>query len=108
MKALGSSIVVLAVVVFAQIVAFGQGAKEVIVANTPAAPVPVKSVDDPARRAFQLAFEVNSPNTVTTPAGKIFVVEHVSGNFRLGTASGGANPCRFFQLGLPISGISGP
>ena len=87
----------------------GQGAKDVVVTNAATAPVPVRTVDDPARRAFQLGFEVNGPNTVMTPAGKIFVVEHVSGSFRLGTTTGSStNPCRFFQLGLPVSGVSGP
>ncbi len=96
------------IALFAPHSVFSQPAKEVIVTNTRAAPVLVRAVDNPARRAFQLAFEVNSGNTVTTPAGKIFVVEHVSGTFRLGTVSGAASPCRFLQLGLPVSGITGP
>ena len=87
---------------------FGQTAKDVIVANPPASPVNIRAVDDPAKRAFQLAFEVGTPNPVSTPAGKIFVVEHVSGTFRLGTVSGSSNPCRFLQIAFPASGASGP
>jgi hypothetical protein len=87
--------------------AFAQTAKDVTVVNTAAAPVPVKSVDDPARRAFQIGFEVNAATPVSTPAGKIFVVEHVSGSFRLKTVTGSTTPCRFFQLSLPVSGVQG-
>jgi hypothetical protein len=108
MKGLGIFLVIITAILVSADVTLGQVAKEVVVTNTAAAPVLVRSVDDPARRAFQLAFEVNSGTPATTPAGKIFVVEHVSGNFRLGTVTGSANPCRFLQLGLPVSGISGP
>ena len=108
MKTLGLFLFLFSIVLATATYTRAQGAKEVIVANTSAAPVPVRSADDPARRAFQVGFEPNSGNTVTTPAGKIFVVEHVSGSFRLGTTSGSTNPCRFFQLSLPVSGIAGP
>lgn len=84
-----------------------QTAKDVNVVNPTTAPVNVRSVDEPARRAYQVGFEINTPNPVTTPAGKIFVVEHVSGNVRLKTVSGATTPCKFFELGLPVIGIQG-
>jgi hypothetical protein len=107
MKTVSLYLVALCIAFAAHTVTLGQASKEVVVTNTAAAPALVKSVDDPARRAFQLGFEVNSPNSVTTPAGKIFVVEHVSGTFRLKTQSGAATPCRFFELALPVSGVQG-
>ena len=107
MKALGLFILVVSFVLFVPTVSSGQTSKDVTVVNTTAAPVPVRSVDDPARRAFQIGFEVNGAAPVSTPAGKIFVVEHVSGSFRLKTVSGSATPCRFFELGLPVSGVQG-
>ncbi len=107
MKALCLFLLVLSFAIFVPTESLGQTAKDVTVVNTPAAPVPVRSVDDPARRAFQIGFEVNSPTPVSTPAGKIFVVEHVSGSFRLKTVSGSSTPCSFFELGLPSSGVQG-
>ncbi len=107
MKAIGLFVIAFAMILSAQIASLDQAAKDVVVTNTAAAPVPVKSVDDPARRAFQIGFEVNGPNPVTTPAVKIFVAEHVSGTFRLKTQSGATTPCRFFELGLPVSGVMG-
>jgi len=108
MKAIGLFLIIVGGLMLMPDSAAGQGSKEVIVTNTSANAVPVRAVDDAARRAFQLGFDVNTGNTVTTPAGKIFVVEHVSGSFRLGTTSGATTPCRFLQIGLPISGITGP
>lgn len=107
MKGLGLFIFVISICVLATTSSFAQTAKDVTVVNTTAAPVPVKSVDDPARRAFQIGFEVNGATPVSTPAGKIFVIEHVSGSFRLKTTSGSSTPCRFFELGLPVSGVQG-
>ena len=107
MKSVSLFILAIGIVLLGNTAGRAQASKEVIVANTAAAPALVKSVDDPARRGFQLGFEVNGPNSVTTPAGKIFVVEHVSGTFRLKTQSGSATPCRFFELGLPVSGVQG-
>lgn len=107
MKIVSLYVVLIGIALAAHTAALGQASKDVVVVNTAAAPALVKSVDDPARRAFQLGFEVNGPNTVTTPAGKIFVVEHVSGTFRLKTQSGATTPCKFFELGLPVSGIQG-
>lgn len=108
MKTLGSFLAAIAIVLSFQHASLAQTGKDVVVTNTPTSPIPIRSVDDPARRAFQLGFEVNGPNLVTTPAGKIFVVEHVSGSFRLNTVAGSASPCRFLQLGLPFSGATGP
>jgi len=107
MKTVSLYLVALCIGLAAHTSTLAQSSKDVVITNTVAAPALVKSVDDPARRAFQLGFEVNSPNTVTTPAGKIFVVEHVSGTFRLKTQSASATPCKFFELGLPVSGIQG-
>ncbi|MEO6334720.1 MAG: hypothetical protein ABIO91_07020 [Pyrinomonadaceae bacterium] len=104
MKTISLFLVVIGIALLSNTAGFGQASKEVVVTNTAAAPVLVKSVDDPARRALQLGFEVNSPNTVTTPVGKIFVVEHVSGTFRLKTQAGATMPCKFFELALPVSG----
>ncbi|MEP6704818.1 MAG: hypothetical protein ABJB34_08435 [Acidobacteriota bacterium] len=107
MKTLSLFLVVIGIALLGNTVSFGQASKDVVVTNTAAAPALIKSVDDPARRAFQLGFEVNGPNTVMTPSGKIFVVEHVSGTFRLKTQSGSATPCKFFELALPVSGVQG-
>ena len=107
MKFVSLFLVSIGIVLFSQPASFAQALKDVVVMNTAAAPALVKSVDDPARRAFQLGFEVNNPNPVTTPAGKIFVVEHVSGTFRLKTQSGSTTPCRFFELALPVTGVQG-
>jgi hypothetical protein len=107
MRSLSLSVTVLAFLVSIAVTANGQGPKDVNVINSASAPVPVRSVDEPAKRAFQLAFEINTPTPVTTPAGKIFVVEHVSGTVRMGTVSGSTQPCRFLQLGFPVSGTSG-
>src|SRR5215203_7373976 len=107
MKTVSLFIVAIGIALFGHTVILAQASKDVIVTNTASAPALVKSVDDPARRAFQLGFEVNGQNPATTPAGRIFVVEHVSGTFRLKTQSGAVTPCKFFELGLPVSGAQG-
>src|SRR5215207_10030056 len=107
MKRLILSILAVFVVIGTVSFAYAQTSKDVNVVNTAAAPVNVRSVDDPAKRAFQLAFEVNGTNPVATPVGKVFVVEHVSGSFRLGSVSGLTTTCRFLQLAFPVSGVTG-
>ena len=107
MKGIVLFIFVISFAIVAPTSSFAQTSKDVNVVNTTSAPVPVKSVDDPARRAFQVGFEVNGATPVSTPAGKIFVIEHVSGSFRLKTVTGSTTPCRFFELGLPVSGVQG-
>src|SRR5216117_2665883 len=57
------------------------------VVNTPASPVPVRDVDNPARQPFQAeavgGFADGASTTgdiliTTVPAGKLLVIEHVS------------------------------
>src|SRR6266568_3412190 len=59
----------------------------VMVVNTPASPVPVRDVDNPARQPFQAqvvgGFADGAATTgdipiTTVPAGKLLVIEHVS------------------------------
>src|SRR6266568_4786805 len=59
----------------------------VMVVNTPASPVPVRDVDNPARQPFQAevvgGFADGASTTgdipiTTVPAGKVLVIEHVS------------------------------
>ncbi len=59
----------------------------VIVVNTPASPVPVRDVDNPARQPFQAqavggfadgASSTGDITIATVPAGKRLVIEHVS------------------------------
>jgi hypothetical protein len=107
MKTVSLYLLAIGIALFGNTVILAQGPKDVVVTNTASAPALVKSVDDPARRAFQLGFEVNGQNPATTPAGKIFVVEHVSGTFRLKTQSGSTTPCKFFELALPVTGVQG-
>jgi hypothetical protein len=63
----------------------GPAAKDVVVTNTPANPVPVRNVDEGSRQPFQRPFSVNlAPTesfgeaTFTVPAGKRIVVEYAS------------------------------
>ena len=59
----------------------------VIVVNTPASPVPVRDVDNPARQPFQAeamggfadgASTTGEVTITTVPAGKLLIIEHVS------------------------------
>jgi hypothetical protein len=107
MKALGLVLFVFTIMLAGTSVTSAQQSKDVTVVNPPDNPVNVRSVDDPARRAFHAQFEVNTPNPVVVPAGKIFVVEHVSGSFRLKTIQGATTPCKFYELALPNAGVQG-
>ena len=107
MKAIVFCIFVFVVVLVGPTLVHAQAPKETVIINPVTSPVNVRSVDEPARRAYQVGFEINTPNPVTTPAGKIFVVEHVSGSVRLKTVSGATTPCRFFELALPVVGVQG-
>jgi hypothetical protein len=75
---------------------------EVRVANKVGDAVAVKSVDEPARRAYSVAFAMNANPLPTVPAGKTFVIEHISGHIRVPSAFGAAGPCRFMQLSFIV------
>jgi hypothetical protein len=78
---------------------YAQADKTVVVVNTAANPVPVRSVDVPAPiQPYQAVIDGSSLPTV--PAGKLLVIEHVSGHYRVPSASGSAGPCRILQLSL--------
>src|SRR6266568_3286494 len=79
----------------------------VIVVNTPASPVPVRDVDNPARQPFEAqgmggfadgASTTGDITIATVPAGKLLVIEHVS---VLGTMIPGQKMIR-----APIFGLS--
>jgi hypothetical protein len=80
--------------------ALAQTPTQVRVTNKIGDAVAVKAVDNPGRHAFQVGFELNGANPPEVPAGKVFVVEHISGNIRVPSAFGAPGPCRFHQLSL--------
>jgi hypothetical protein len=79
-----------------------------VITNTPATPVPVVisnntptnplSVRDVGPlEPFSTSFAVGQPPTPAIPAGKLFVVEHISGNLQVPSLVGGG-PCRILGL----------
>jgi len=67
----------------------------VISNNTPLNPLSVRTVGPVA--PFSTSFALGQPPAPAIPAGKLFVVEHISGNIRLPSVSGGG-PCRILGL----------
>ena len=68
----------------------------VSVINTPAEPVPMRDVDNPARQPFHLQM-FGDNNSFTVPAGKRLVIEFVSG--RIHTNSDRRDAALFTLLG---------
>ena len=91
----------LAVVVF--LMAGSAGAQtDVTVTNPKTSPVLVRDVDNDARRPYQVSFSIGQPTLPTVPAGKVFVIEYVSGTIRVPSTTGSASPCRFMQLSFGL------
>jgi len=88
------SLIFFAILVFA---AAMSAQTNVRVTNKKGDAVAVKSVDNPARHAYQVSFALNT-NLPTVPDGKVFAVEHISGHMRVPSAFGAVGPCKFMQL----------
>ena len=100
-----SSAINISIFCFIAILTFSTAAfaqTEVRVNNKAGDAVAVKSVDEPARRAYSVAFEMNASPLPSVPAGKTFVIEHISGHIRVPSAFGAAGPCRFMQLSFIV------
>jgi hypothetical protein len=75
---------------------------EVRVTNKVGDAVAVKSVDSPARHGYQVSFSINPATPPEVPAGKVFAVEHISGQIRVPSATGATIPCKFMQLSFVL------
>ena len=75
---------------------------QVRVTNKAGDAVAVKSVDNPARHSYQVAFEMNVGAPPVVPDGKTFVIEHISGHIRVPSATGITGACRFLQLSFIV------
>lgn len=84
---------------------YAQQTKAVQVTNDTTNPVPTKNVENPARNAFQVAFELLGSNPATVPAGKIFVIEHISGAIRVESQFNAPVPCRIRQLSISTGSL---
>lgn len=87
-----------------QITGFAQKSSNVVVTNTTANPVPVRRADNPAFQSYKIG--VDWGETKSVPAGKTFVVEHISGHYQIGAPFGAAGPCRIMRLAIPVGGES--
>jgi hypothetical protein len=110
----------------AQAISAANGAQEVNVTNTEANPVPTRDVDNSARQTFQHQMDltfINGQSRVSAdmavPAGKILVVEYVSGLSRfssffgssivdgeIGTFRGGQTVFHHFDFSDSRSGLT--
>jgi hypothetical protein len=102
-------------VIIASCFSFGLGQEEpvgptkpVVVVNTLANPVPVfgivRDAENPARQAFQIEYHPRILDPArTTPQGKIFVVEYISGELQVDTPAGEPTPCKILRLGFSSS-----
>jgi hypothetical protein len=75
---------------------------DVTVTNPKSNPVLIRDVDNDARRPFQVSFSIGQSTLPTVPAGKIFVIEYISGQVRLPSTTGSQMPCRFMQLSFGL------
>jgi len=75
---------------------------EVTVTNPKSDPVLVRDVDNDARLPYQVSFSIGQPTLPTVPAGKVFVIEYISGTIRVPSTTGSATPCRFMQLSFGL------
>ena len=72
----------------------------VVVTNRAGDAVPVKVVNDPAKRSYHAGVDLAFPFTgeyPTVPAGKMFVVEYITGTFRTFNAFGAAT-CKPYEI----------
>jgi len=60
----------------------------VTVAKPRSNPVLVRDVDNDARRPFQVQFSIGQTTLPTVPAGKVFVIEYISGTIRVPNPQG--------------------
>lgn len=107
MRSSGISFIVFAValiglIFFAAIEVKAQ--KGTIITNPPDNPVNVKSVDNPALQRYSVGVALQS--TATVPAGKIFVIEHISGRLMIESNVGATGPCRVHYLAIGTGGES--
>lgn len=79
---------------------------DVTVTNPKTNPVLIRDVDNDARRPYQVSFSIGQPTLPTVPAGKVFVIEYVSGTIRVPSTTGLSAPCRFMQLSFVFGGLT--
>jgi hypothetical protein len=75
---------------------------DVTVTNPRSNPVLVRDVDNDARRPFQVQFSIGQATLPTVPAGKVFVIEYISGTIRVPSTTGSTLPCQFRQLSFVL------
>lgn len=84
------------------LVSFVEAQKGTVISNTTENPVRVKAVDNPAHQPYRIG--VSLQETATVPAGKIFVIEHLSGRLMVESNAGATGPCRIHYLAFGSGG----
>lgn len=77
--------------------------KGTVITNTADNPVRVKAVDNPAYNRYQVITELGDISSV--PAGKIFVIEHISGSLMIESAAQATGTCRVYSLALSTGAV---